>query len=244
MKNRRIQMILAAMIVLPGVQSLHAQDAAEIIKKMDQLLYAPKDMTGTNTLILIDKNGKEESRSAVVKQKGTNMRIMRFTSPASQAGISVLALPNDVMYMYLPAFGKERRISASVKNQNFAGTDFSYDDMEPKPYAEKYTSKLLNTEADNFVMELIPKGNSDYSKLIITINKGNYYPVAMEYYDRGGNKVKVATYNFQKIGNYWNTSEVEMTDLKKNHRTIMKMSNVKYDTGLTDDEFTVRKLIQ
>jgi len=244
MKNRRIQMILAAMIVLPGVQSLHAQDAAEIIKKMDQLLYAPKDMTGTNTLILIDKNGKEESRSAVVKQKGTNMRIMRFTSPASQAGISVLALPNDVMYMYLPAFGKERRISASVKNQNFAGTDFSYDDMEPKPYAEKYTSKLLNTEADNFVMELIPKGNSDYSKLIITINKENYYPVAMEYYDRGGNKVKVATYNFQKIGNYWNTSEVEMTDLKKNHRTIMKMSNVKYDTGLTDDEFTVRKLIQ
>jgi hypothetical protein len=35
-----------------------------------------------------------------------------------------------------------------------------------------------------------------------------------------------------------------MTDLRKNHKTKMIMSDVKYDTGLTDDEFTVRKLKQ
>jgi hypothetical protein len=33
-------------------------------------------------------------------------------------------------------------------------------------------------------------------------------------------------------------------NLKKNHKTKMQMSDVKYDTGLTDDDFTVRKLIQ
>jgi outer membrane lipoprotein-sorting protein len=211
---------------------------------MDEVLYAPKDMTGTNTIILIDQNGKQEVREADVKQKGTDKRIMRFTSPASQAGIAVLALPDDVMYMYLPAFGKERRISASVKNQNFAGTDFSYDDMEPKPYAEKYTPELIGTKGNVFILELIPKGRSDYSKLIVNIHQKEYYPEYMAYFDKGNNKVKEATYSFKKVGDYWNTAEIEMKNLKKSHITKMQTSQVKYDTGLSDDEFTVRELKQ
>ncbi len=235
---------LALVLMWTGTINLNAQDAAGIIKNMDHVLYAPKDMTGTNTIILIDKNGKQETRTASLKQKGTDKRIMRFTSPASQAGIAVLALPDDVMYMYLPAFGKERRISASVKNQTFAGTDFTYDDMEPKPYAEKYTPKLLKEENGAYMVELVPIGNSDYSRIVATINKTAYYPEIMEYYDRGNTKVKVARYTFSKVGNYWSSSEIEMTDLKKNHSTKMLMSDVKFDSGLPDDEFTVRKLIQ
>ena len=53
-----------------------------------------------------------------------------------------------------------------------------------------------------------------------------------------------AKYIFNKVGNYWNAQEIEMTDIKKNHKSKMQMSDVKYDTGLTDDDFTVRKLIQ
>ena len=66
----------------------------------------------------------------------------------------------------------------------------------------------------------------------------------MDYFDKGNKKVKEATYQFVKIGNYWNAEEIKMTELKKNHTTKMLMSDVKYDSGLTDDEFTVRKLKQ
>ena len=241
----RIHLTFFMVILLVGVAtSSHAQDVNTIIKNMDNVLYAPKDVTGTNKIILIDKNGKQEIREADLKQKGTDKRMMRFTTPASQAGISVLSLPDDVMYLYLPAFGKERRISSSVKNQNFAGTDFSYDDMESKPYADKYSAKLLKTEGNEYVVELIPKGQSDYSKIVAYINKTDYYPVMMEYYDRGNTKVKVARYSFEKVGKYWNAKEIEMKNLKKDHTTKMQMSDVKYDTGLSDDEFTVRKLKQ
>lgn len=241
----RNQITVMILFAFTGIgMTLHAQDAGTILKKMDEVLYAPMDMTGTNTIILIDRNGKQEVREANVKQKGTDKRIMRFTSPASQAGIVVLALPDDVMYMYLPAFGKERRISASVKNQNFAGTDFSYDDMEPKPYMDKYTPKLIDTKGNVYVLELIPKGRSDYSKIIVNIHQTNYYPEHMEYYDKGNTKIKEATYTFRKVGDYWNAAEIEMKNLKKNHITKMQTSDVKYDTGLSDDEFTVRKLKQ
>jgi outer membrane lipoprotein-sorting protein len=244
MKTNFKIMVLTILIGCGSIFSANAQDAVTILKKMDDVMYAPKDMTGENTIILIDKSGNEEVRTAIIKQKGTDKRIFRFTSPASQAGIAVLSLPNDVMFMYLPAFGRERRIASSAKNQNFAGTDFSYDDMDSVPFSDKYTPKLLKTEDDVFVLELTPKGRSDYSKVVVTIDKEHYYPMLMEYYDRGGNKVKEAKYTFKKIGNYWNAEEIEMTDLKKNHKTKMQMSDVKYDTGLSDDEFTVRKLTQ
>jgi outer membrane lipoprotein-sorting protein len=243
--KQKIQTAIFTMLIVAGsLFSVTAQDASTILKNMDDVMYSPKDLTGVNKIILIDKNGKQESREATVQQKGNDMRMLRFTAPASQAGIAVLSLPNDVMYLYLPAFGKERRISTSVKSQNFAGTDFSYDDMEAKPYTNKYTPKLLKTDATGFVLELTPKGQSDYSKLVVTINKANFYPEAMDYYDKGNNKVKEAKYIFKKVGNYWNAEEIEMTDLKKNHKTKMQMSDVKYDTGLSNDEFTVRKLKQ
>jgi outer membrane lipoprotein-sorting protein len=237
----------ALFTVLFGIGSIisaNAQDATTILGKMDDVMYSPKDMTGKNTIILIDRNGKEEIREAIIQQKGNDKRMFRFTSPASQAGIAVLSLPNDVMYLYLPAFGRERRIASSAKNQNFAGTDFSYDDMESVPFSVKYTPKLLKNEANVFVLELTPKGRSDYSKIVVHVNKTNYYPELMEYYDKGNTKVKEAKYTFKKIGNYWNAAEIEMSDLKKNHKTKMQMSDVKYDTGLTDDDFTVRKLKQ
>jgi len=245
MKSRFQTAVITAIIVAGGVFSANAQDASTILKKMDDVMYSPKDMTGNNKIILIDKNGKEETREATVQQKGNDKRMFRFTSPASQAGISVLSLPNDVMYLYLPAFGKERRIATSAKNQNFAGTDFSYDDMESVLFSVKYTPKLVKTEDNVFVLELTPVGGkSDYSKVMVQVNKTDYYPELMEYYDKGNTKVKEAKYIFKKIGNYWNVAEIEMSDLKKNHKTKMQMSDVKYDTGLTDDDFTVRKLKQ
>lgn len=236
--------LLIALMVSGSIFSAMAQDANSILKKMDDVMYSPKDMTGKNKIILIDKNGKEEVREATIQQKGNNKRIFRFTAPSSQAGIAVLSLPDDVMYLYLPAFGKERRIATSAKNQNFAGTDFSYDDMESKPFAEKYTPKFLKEEGDIYVLELTPIGKSDYSKVIMGVNKSNYFPAFTEMYDKGNNKIKQAKYTFKKVGNYWNAEEIEMVDLKKNHKTKMQMSDVKYDTGLTDDDFTVRKLIQ
>ena len=66
----------------------------------------------------------------------------------------------------------------------------------------------------------------------------------MEFYDRGNNKVKTAKYTFKKIGKYWNAAEVEMTNLKTDRKTNMQMSDIRYDIGLTDDDFTVRKLKQ
>ncbi|MCF6184153.1 MAG: outer membrane lipoprotein-sorting protein [Bacteroidales bacterium] len=242
MKTIKLAVLVSALVLTTGFTA-NAQDANTILQKVDNIMYSPKDMTGKLEIILINKAGKQSIRKALIMQKGADKRIFRFTAPASQAGIATLSLPNNVMYLYMPAFGKERRISSSVKSSKFAGTDFAYEDMEAVKYTEKYTAKLLKPEGNNYVLELKPKSpGSSYSKLILKVNKTNYYPTYTEFYDKGNHKVKTAEYTFKKIGKYWNAQEIIMKDLKKNHTTKMISSNVKYDTGLSDDEFTVRKL--
>ena len=244
MKKFNISMMSLVIAFLFGFNT-QQQEVSTILKKLDGVMYSAKDMTGKTKIIIIDKKGKKTIREATIKQKGTDKRLFRFTAPASQAGIATLSLPNDVMYLYMPAFGKERRISSSVKSQKFAGTDFTYEDMESKKYSDKYTAKLIKTESAVYVIELSPKSSkSAYSKLILKVNKVNYYPTYTEFYDKGKNKIKIANYTFEKIGKYWNAKKVVMKDLKKNHTTIMMMNDVKFDTGLSDEEFTVRKLKQ
>ncbi len=245
MKKFQMSILVSALSLLIGFNA-NAQDANAILKKADDVLYSAKDQSSKIKIVLIDKQDREKVREANILQKGSDTRLFRFTSPASQAGIAFLSLPNDVMYIYMPAFGKERRIASHVKNQSFAGTDFSYDDMEAKPFSEKYNPKFIKTEDNYYVLELIPKSGikTDNSKIIMKVNNSNYCPEIFEFYNKGNQKFKEATYSFKKVGNYWAPIEIVMKNLKKNHTTKMITSDIQYDIGLSDDEFTVRKLKQ
>ena len=232
-------------LILIFALNAFAQDAQSIITKSDSVINAPKDQHQFSRMILIDKDGDEKVRKSEMYQKGDEMRLVRFLSPADQKGIGFLSLPDDVMYLYLPAFHKIRRIASHVKNENFAGTDFSYDDMSSFKYAEEYNAKLLETKDDVYVLELTPKPDieKDYSKLIIEVRKNNYYPIKIDHYDKGGNLWKVLERRkIEGKGNYWISMEMEMKDLKKNHSTKMITDKIELDNGLSDKVFSKRNL--
>jgi outer membrane lipoprotein-sorting protein len=223
----------------------NAQTATEILKKTDDVVYAPKDQSAKVKIILTDKNGNRQEREAEYIQKGSEMRLFKFTAPASQMGISFLSLPQDVMYIYLPAYEKERRIASHVKNQTFAGTDFSYDDMESKPLSDEYDAALISQTADTWTLKLVPKPGteSDYSRQEILINKDNNYFRQVDYYDRSGQKVKqLVNKKIEKIDGYWTAAEVEMTDLEKGHSTVFQSFELSFDNNLTEENFTVREM--
>ncbi|HFE64876.1 MAG TPA: outer membrane lipoprotein-sorting protein [Caldithrix sp.] len=222
-----------------------AQDAQSIIEKADSVVNAPKDQKATMKMVLVDKKGNEKVRETQFLQKGDEKRIMRFTAPADQKGIAFLGLPDDIQYLYMPAFHKVRRIASHVKNTKFAGTDFTYDDLSSFEYAEDYNAKLLSEDEQHWVMELIPKADvkKDYGKLKMWVRKDNYYPEKIEHYDKGGNLWKVMERRqITKIGNYWISKEMEMKDLKQQHSTKMLLENMEFDIGLSDKLFTQRYL--
>ncbi len=238
--------MLLFILTLINTQSFGQEiSAVEILKNADSVVNAPKDIHVFSRMILTDKKGNEKIRESEMYQKGDKMRLVRFLSPADQKGIGFLSLPNDVMYLYLPAFRKIRMIASHVKNTNFAGTDFSYDDISSFKYSEEYDPQLLETRDSVYVLELIPKPGveKDYSKLVVQIRKDNFYPIQIDYYDKGGNLWKVMVRkNVVKKGNYWIALEMEMKDLKKQHSTKSITEKIELDTGLTDKTFTKRNL--
>ena len=54
------------------------------------------------------------------------------------------------------------------------------------------------------------------------MDKTNYYPIKMEYYDKGAKLIKIANFNYQKQGPYWFAKEVEMTTVLKKSRQFGK----------------------
>lgn len=240
--------IITTVIILLTILStvVKAEEPIDILKKMDKVIYGPSDQTNTVRMILTDKNGNERIREATIWQKGSDKRLFRFITPASEAGIAFLSLPGDVMYLYMPAFGRERRIASHVKNQGFAGTDFTYEDLEAKEYANTYSPILLEEKNGMYMLELtpLPTYRSDYSKLIVSVNKANYYPQTMEAYDRGNNKVKSSVYTWKQKDGYWYAYEIHATDLKRNHSTRMIMTAVEFNKKIDDQIFTVRNLTQ
>jgi len=238
-----MKIILFFALIFAGIQFASAQDAQAILAAMDKVMFSSKDKSGKVTIILTEKDGSEKVREAEMFQKGPDKKLYRYTKPESQAGIATLSLPDGVMWMAMPAFEKPKRISMLSKSQSFTGTDFSYEDMATTPYCDRFTSKITSTGADDYLLDLIPiSGKSNYSKIILRVNKTNGYPIWMKFYNLQGRMFKEATYTYEKIGKYWNAKEVVMKDLEKNHSTTIRLSDIKFDQGLSDDIFKVENL--
>lgn len=235
---------LSQVFWLPGASAAPLEPQT-VLASVDSVLNAPQDQVQDMELRLIEKDGSEKSRRLRMWQKGDDTRTVKFLEPADVRNIGFLSLPDDVMYLYLPAFKKVRRIASHIKNQSFAGTDFTYDDMGTIKYADDYDANLAEDTPEHTVLQLTPKpgAEKDYGQLKMWVTKDPFYPTRTEYYDRGGNLWKIMERReVTQIKGYWTAAEIEMHDLKAQHRTLMRLSNVEFDSGLSDAMFTPRFL--
>jgi len=234
---------LISIILFLSSKSMSSQDAETLLQKMDQLIAAPTDREATVIMIMTDKNGKEKIREASLKQKGRFKKLYRYTKPEKQAGIATLTLPDNIIWLYMPAFNKPMRISLLSKSQAFSGTDFSQEDMNGLPYSDRYTPKIIDSDSNSYRIELSPKSKKNkYNKIILTLDKTNFYPTKMEYFDKSDRYFKIATYIYEKQEEYWYAKNVLMVSILKNHSTEITFKSIKFNQGLSDDLFLVENL--
>lgn len=235
-------LFLIVFLILTAISN--AQTGNEILARVDSVMNAPKDMTAIEKMTLIDKDGSQKYRDTKIYQKGSEWRLVRFLKPADVKGVSFLRLASDRMYLYLPAFRKVRRIASSAKNEDFMGTDFSYEDMSQSSYSNDYNAKLLKEENNQYVLELKPKPNADvsYEKLILYADQSNYVYRKIEYYNNSKQLKVLIVDNIEKFDNYLIGKKMEMRNIKNDHRTTLTLTDIKFDQGLSDEVFTERNL--
>ncbi len=243
MKLIRITTLLAAFLVC-ACADVFAQDALTVVKKLDATLAKVADKTVDVEMVLENlKTKKVETKKAVLMQKGPNMKLFRYIAPPSDSGIATLALPNNEIYVYLPMFKKPKKMTNLAESKAFNKSDFSISDMSNSGFADNYTLNLLATEATYYTVEFIPKSKTgEYGKLVMNINKINFYPDRIEYYDTKMTLEKFAVYHHINLKGIWVADKVTMENAKTKHKTTLKMSNFKLNQGLSDSVFTVEKL--
>ena len=240
----KLKIILVSLLLVMITNLSFGQSAASLLQSMDALMSAPKDKEAKVKMVLKDRSGKEKVREAIMKQKGQYHKLYRYTFPEKQVGTATLSLPDDIIWLYMPAFNKAVKVTLLSKSQAFTGTDFSYEDMSGTSYSERFTPKILSSSDDKiYQLELMPKSlKSRYSKIIVYLDKTHLYPVKMEYFDKDKSYFKYADYTYKKQGKYWYAEQVIMNDISKEHSTEIFLTEIIFDQGLDESEFTVENL--
>ncbi|MGB5396956.1 MAG: outer membrane lipoprotein-sorting protein [Gammaproteobacteria bacterium] len=214
------------------------------------------DMTANMTMELRNKQGDSSIRYIRIKTLEVtgdgDKSLSIFEKPADVSGTAFLtfshALKPDEQWLYLPALKRVKRINSNNKSGPFMGSEFAYEDLASQEI-EKYTYNYLRDETlngiDCFVVERFPAyEHSGYTRQIAWINKAEYRPEKIEFYDRKDSLLKTLNYSGynQYLNQFWRADVMSMENHQTGKSTLLTWSNYAFKTGLDDGDFNQNSL--
>jgi len=217
-------------------------------------------------MVLIDKKGRERIRKihSFSKDKGEDtLKLMFFQHPADVKDTAFLTYDyddpdkDDDQWLYLPALRKTKRIASTDKSGSFMGSDLTYSDMTSRnleDYDYTFYEKLKETEVNGvktWVIWSIPRSKNimeetGYEKSLLFVRQDNFFVIrAKQWVCDGGYLKYMDVKNIERIEGIWVATEMHVTKKKGRdtvHKTILKLSDVKFNQNLDYDLFTVRRM--
>jgi hypothetical protein len=275
--NKIVTVVFLALCAFVLSSSLQAQSVSEIIEKYDRTLrksyfsLAQKNILSTckyeidnNRLVYIGKPRVvvvESVRKLVSDETQDFYSIVNVLEPANDKGVGLLyyeyydSRKDNDNWMYLPAFGKVKRIISSTNSRddsgNFLGTEFCTEDMQIRKTVD-YTYKLLGEEDSGgrpaWAVEMTPTpeklGKTKYGKIVAWIDRERFISIKEDLYDHNGNLYKQHIYqDFELIDGIWTARKALIINFSNHRLTINDVKSVGYDVNVADDFFTQRTFV-
>jgi hypothetical protein len=209
------------------------------------------DSRAAMKMILRNRQGDESIRLIRVRtleQEGDGDKsLTTFDRPADVKGTNFLSFTHksgpDDQWLYLPALKRVKRISSRNKSGPFMGSEFAYEDLSSQE-VEKYTYRYLRDEVyegmDTYLIERVPEDKySGYTRQEAWIDKAEYRPQKIVFYDRKNSILKTLTYSGyqQYLDKYWRADEMFMENHQTGKSTRLVWSDYRFQTGQTDRDF-------
>jgi hypothetical protein len=182
---------------------------------------------------------------------GDSKAIIRFTAPAEVKGVALLVINHPErssdQWMWTPAIARDRRIALQDRSTRFFGTDFSFEDLEERDvdqYEYQFTGEDTIDGAPCWRIDAHPKQSktSQYTLSRTWIRKDNYVAALYENFIKDQPVRRLQQRDIQNIQGIWTARTLEMTDLRRKSRTVMRLEKLEYNVPLKEDEFTVQAL--
>lgn len=191
---------LSAVTVGLGLDARAADDTPEAIMKraLDRDGLGLEGGHATLTMTIAQEDGTTEARTFEVWSKrkdGLLRTLIRFKAPAKIAGMAFLLLQRkdlpDEQYIYLPAYKKSRRITAKERTGSFAGSDFTYADLERRELKDATYKKLADEDIGKDkcnVVDAMPTAGatSAYAHVTTWLRKGDDVPLRTQFFGGDG----------------------------------------------------------
>jgi outer membrane lipoprotein-sorting protein len=230
-----------------------AQDARQIVEESQRRGRADSQRYEGSLEVVSANNkvSKKRWQSDRLGSYGNSKAIIRFTEPPEVKGVALLVINHpdrsSDQWMWTPAIGRDRRIAQQDRSTRFFGTDFSFEDLAERDVGQfdfSMEGEELIDGAPCWRIESKPKQSksSQYTSSRVWIRKDNYVPVQYENYARDKLVRRLVEKDIQQIQGIWTARQLEMTDLGRKSRTILKLENVRYNVPMKDNDFTVQAL--
>ncbi len=223
----------------------------EIAREVDRRDTGFGDYAVEMEMLLRNRQGEESRRymhTRIMEVDGDGDKSMIvFDRPRDVKGTALLTYTHkhgpDDQWLYLPALKRVKRIASRNKSGPFMGSEFAYEDLSSQEI-EKYTYKFIReTElngAPMFLIERYPVDKySGYTRQQVWINKAEYRPEKIDYYDRKNALLKTLTFRgyHQYLGRYWRADEMFMENHQTGKSTLLSWKHFKFRNGFTDADF-------
>lgn len=258
MQKNSISFIIATLLLAAVADLGFAQSDLSGFEVMSNVYERPQpdDTQGSLTMTLENARGDQRIRSVrqyVAQFNGVEKKILFFTAPADVRDTAFMnwsydnPSKQDDQWIYLPALRRVRRISAEKKNDNFMGSDFTYEDLGER-HPDMDTHRVIGTDTREgrtvYIVESVPKkGSSAYGKTISWIADEIWLGLKREFYDPSGTHLKTLEIDdYQQIDGFWTIRSMTMSTVKSGHSTTMELSDLRFNTGLSENTFTERTM--
>lgn len=256
--NRRAQFAAACVAALMSqgvwVMSPGAADQARAIVEEAERRADSTSLRYQGTLQVVDNRGSVADKRWTferVGSRGHSRAILRFTAPAEVKGVALLVVNHpdrsSDQWMWTPALQRERRIALQDRSTRFFGTDFSFEDLEERD-VDQFDYRLIGDEildgSPCWRIESVPaRGKtSQYSRSEVWVRKDTYAFVRIDSWIRNDLVRRLLYGDFEKVQNIWTARRLEMSDLRRKSRTILKLEKLQYNVPMRDTDFTLQAL--
>lgn len=190
---------------------------------------------------------REGIAKAMLREQGRSFSLVTITQPKDILGYALLThsfndRPDD-QWLYQHSSRKIVRLNATNHGQPFLGSDFSFQDLGSPGFSKfsyRYRGEEDLNEQTCLVIERLPRlENTGYSRQVVYYDKKHLYPVRIVYYDNSGQRLKTQDYlDYQLLDNqHWRALENRMTHHARNTSTRLLWSDIRFDTGLSEQDF-------
>lgn len=236
---------VVAVVLCAGNAS--AGEVEKILAKADENLTKVQDLTYHGDLKVVRGGKVTKTIKFKAKLKGLKKRVVKFLAPGDVRGMAVLTTEDGLMYVYMPAYKRVRRVASHVENQGFMGTDISPEEMSSAAWSVDWKGKILSRDRKQVVVELKPKRGFEtaYSKQIITVDKSFGGVVKVESFNKKGKLVKSQRRTEVKsFGPIKMPTKFVYKDHKTGSKTILTFHKCKVNQGIPNKAFSKRALMR